>query len=148
VGNRCARRKRAYNRRWQPRGEMAERLNAAVLKTAERDERSVGSNPTLSSTRVTSYTSRKMIMEATRLSSSAAIVVLIVAGCSNEAPSAPEVPVANLVRGDDVAASFGEVLSAKRIIVKKQLEYHLGAASGSATTSRLKNRNSMVQRLL
>src|ERR1700678_3300767 len=29
-------------------GEMAERLNAAVLKTAERDERSVGSNPTLS----------------------------------------------------------------------------------------------------
>jgi hypothetical protein len=30
------------------RGEMAERLNAAVLKTAERDERSVGSNPTLS----------------------------------------------------------------------------------------------------
>jgi hypothetical protein len=30
-------------------GEMAERLNAAVLKTAERDERSVGSNPTLSS---------------------------------------------------------------------------------------------------
>ena len=29
-------------------GEVAERLNAAVLKTAERDERSVGSNPTLS----------------------------------------------------------------------------------------------------
>jgi hypothetical protein len=27
---------------------MAEWLNAAVLKTAERDERSVGSNPTLS----------------------------------------------------------------------------------------------------
>src|SRR5581483_2107843 len=30
-------------------GEVAERFNAAVLKTAERDERSVGSNPTLSS---------------------------------------------------------------------------------------------------
>jgi hypothetical protein len=30
------------------RGEVAERLNAAVLKTAERDERFVGSNPTLS----------------------------------------------------------------------------------------------------
>jgi len=29
-------------------GEMAERLNAAVLKTAERDERSVSSNLTLS----------------------------------------------------------------------------------------------------
>ena len=29
-------------------GEVAERLNAAVLKTAERDERSVSSNLTLS----------------------------------------------------------------------------------------------------
>ncbi len=214
----------------QSRGEMAERLNAAVLKTAERDERFVGSNPTLSSTRVTSYTSREMIMKALRLSSSAAIVVLIVAGCSNEAPSPPAVPVANLVRGGAVAASFGEVFSSKRVTVKKQscisgtgtstfaakgtakgpspgtfsakgewnffvaggqttwtfsetfkidgkqpadgtitgvgsgntatcttfgpvtksgvLQYHLGAASGSATTSRLKNGNSMVQHLL
>ena len=30
-------------------GEVAEWLKAAVLKTAERDERFVGSNPTLSS---------------------------------------------------------------------------------------------------
>ncbi len=209
---------------------MAERLNAAVLKTAERDERSVGSNPTLSSNGVTSYTSREMIMKALRLSSSAAIVVLIVAGCSNGAPSEPPAPVANLVRDGGVAASFGEVLSSKHMTAKKQscisgtgtvtfqakgtakgpnpgtvtakgewnffiaggqttwifsetfkidgkhpadgtitgsgngktatcttfgpvtkssvLEYHLGTASGSATTSRLKNGNSMVQHLL
>ncbi len=31
-------------------GEMAERLNAAVLKTADGDELSLGSNPSLSST--------------------------------------------------------------------------------------------------
>jgi hypothetical protein len=29
-------------------GEMPERLNGTVLKTVERDERSVGSNPSLS----------------------------------------------------------------------------------------------------
>jgi len=33
------------------RGEVAEWFKAAVLKTAERDERSVGSNPTLSESR-------------------------------------------------------------------------------------------------
>lgn len=32
----------------KPYGEMAERFNAAVLKTVERDERSGGSNPPLS----------------------------------------------------------------------------------------------------
>ncbi len=169
-------------------------------------------------------------MKAIRLSSSAAIVVLIVAGCSNEAPSASEHPVANLVSAGAVAASFGEVLSSKRASVKKQscisgtgtstftakgtakgpnpgtfsakgewnffvaggqttwtfsetfkidgkqpadgtitgvgsgkiatcttfgpvtkssvLQYHLGSASGSATTTRLKNGNGMLQRLL
>jgi hypothetical protein len=179
---------------------------------------------------VTSYTSREMIMKAIRLSSSAAIVVLIVAGCSNGAPSEPAVPVANLVGGGVVAASFGEVLSSKRTTVQKQscisgtgtvtfhakgtakgplpgtvtvkgewnfftisgqttwtfaetfkitgkhpadgtitgngngktatcttfgpvtksgvLEYHLGTASGSATTNRLKNGGSMRERLL
>jgi hypothetical protein len=209
---------------------MAERLNAAVLKTAERDERSVGSNPTLSSNRVTSYTSREMIMKAIRLSCSAAIVVLIVAGCSNGAPSAPKVPIANLGSGGAVAASFGEVLSSKHVSVKKQscisgtgtatfsakgtakgpspgtfsakgewnffaaggqttwtfsetfkiegkqpadgtitgvgsgntatcttfgpvtkssvLQYHLGTASRSATTTRLKNASSMLEKLL
>lgn len=34
------------------RGEVAEWFKAAVLKTAERDERFVGSNPTLSSRRL------------------------------------------------------------------------------------------------
>lgn len=36
----------------KPYGEMAERFNAAVLKTVERDERSGGSNPPLSATLV------------------------------------------------------------------------------------------------
>jgi alpha-D-ribose 1-methylphosphonate 5-triphosphate diphosphatase PhnM len=41
-------RKPASNLGLSNRGEVAERLNAAVLKTAERDERSEGSNPSLS----------------------------------------------------------------------------------------------------
>ncbi len=41
-------RRKANHNGGESTGEMAEWFKAAVLKTAERDERSVGSNPTLS----------------------------------------------------------------------------------------------------
>ena len=55
----------------KPYGEMAERLNAAVLKTVERDERSGGSNPPLSAIHLFLIANNRIIVQQSPLLSRA-----------------------------------------------------------------------------